>query len=176
MPVLSRTDAVGWAVAAVARALRARAGAVLDPFPRAPVRGAPGPPFSSFRLTHTSSVTSCHQGHSPGLASAGAALTPAGNAARLAPLTCLTLRTAMNVPGKMDRKRRPRSLARIVTGWAMLVLGVIGWILPIMPGWLFIGIGALLLAPHIRFFRRMAACIHLRFPSLRAGLRRFRRH
>lgn len=63
---------------------------------------------------------------------------------------------------------------RQIIGWALLVTGVAGLFLPVLQGWLFIGIGALLLAPHVRRFHRLAAWIHLRFPVLRKGLRKFR--
>ncbi len=67
-----------------------------------------------------------------------------------------------------------RAVWRQVAGWSLLALGVLGWLVPILPGWLLIGAGALLLAPHVRMFRRLAALIHARFPALRPGLRRFR--
>jgi len=65
-------------------------------------------------------------------------------------------------------------LIRQISGWTLIAIGVVGWLLPVMPGWLFIGAGALLLAPHVRLFHRFAALIHVRFPALRARLRAFR--
>jgi len=56
----------------------------------------------------------------------------------------------------------------------LLVLGVIGWVVPVMPGWLFVGAGVLLLAPRVRLFRRLIAWMYERFPALRGRLRAFR--
>ena len=58
------------------------------------------------------------------------------------------------------------TMIRQISGWTLIILGVAGLFLPVLQGWLFIGAGALLLAPHIRMFHRLAAWIHLRFPFL----------
>jgi len=65
-------------------------------------------------------------------------------------------------------------LIRQVAGWILIAIGVAGLILPVLPGWLFLAAGALLLAPHVRLFHRVAACLHVRFPALRTRLRKFR--
>ena len=67
-----------------------------------------------------------------------------------------------------------RALIRHITGWILIAIGVAGLILPVLPGWPFLGAGVLLLAPHIRMFRRFAVWIHVRFPALRGRLRAFR--
>jgi len=67
-----------------------------------------------------------------------------------------------------------RALIRQIAGWTLIAIGVAGLILPVIPGWLFLGAGALLLAPHVRLFHRFSAWIHARFPALRAQLRKFR--
>ncbi|MDD5677263.1 MAG: hypothetical protein PHW60_04630 [Kiritimatiellae bacterium] len=67
-----------------------------------------------------------------------------------------------------------RALIRQIAGWTSFAIGAAGLILPVLPGWFFLGIGALLLAPHVRMFRRLAACIHVRLPALRGRLRAFR--
>lgn len=67
-----------------------------------------------------------------------------------------------------------RALIRHIAGWTSLAIGVAGLLLPVIPGWLFLGAGALLLAPHVRLFHRFAAWIHWRFPVLRKRLRMFR--
>ncbi|MBU4212663.1 MAG: hypothetical protein L6437_09940 [Kiritimatiellae bacterium] len=66
-----------------------------------------------------------------------------------------------------------RALIRQITGWTLIVIGVAGLILPVFPGWPFLGAGALLLAPNVRLFRRFAAWMHARFPALRGRLRAF---
>jgi len=68
-----------------------------------------------------------------------------------------------------------RALIRQIAGWTLIAIGFAGVILPVLPGWLFLGAGALMLAPHVRMFRRVAAWFHVRFPALRAHLRKFRK-
>lgn len=65
-------------------------------------------------------------------------------------------------------------ILRQVIGWTLIALGLVGSLVPVMPGMLFIAIGALLLAPHVRVFRRFSAWIHKKFPHMRGPLRRFR--
>jgi len=66
------------------------------------------------------------------------------------------------------------ALIRQIAGWTLLAVGVAGLILPVLPGWPFLGAGALLLAPHVRLFRRFAAWIHARFPALHERLCKFK--
>lgn len=61
-----------------------------------------------------------------------------------------------------------------MAGWTLIALGVVGLFVPVLQGLLFIAIGALLLAPYVRAFRRFSAWIHKRHPKLRGPLRRFR--
>lgn len=67
------------------------------------------------------------------------------------------------------------SILRHLLGWLLLVVGVAGLVLPILQGWLFIALGALLLAPDVPFFARLSAWIERRVPALAAPLRRWRR-
>lgn len=48
-----------------------------------------------------------------------------------------------------------RVLAEWILGIGCLILGVIGWILPIMQGWLFIFLGLALLSRHALWARRL---------------------
>ena len=65
-------------------------------------------------------------------------------------------------------------LTRHVLGWSLLVLGVAGLALPILQGWLFIGLGALLLSPEVAFFKRLVLWIERRFPPVAGPLQRLR--
>lgn len=47
-------------------------------------------------------------------------------------------------------------------------------LVPMVPGSLFLAVGALLLAPYVRPFRRVSAWFHKHFPNLRGPMRRFR--
>jgi len=66
-------------------------------------------------------------------------------------------------------------LIRIVLGCLALVIGVAGLVLPILQGWLFLAIGALLLAPNVPVFARMLCWVQDRFPRLHRTLDRVRR-
>jgi uncharacterized membrane protein YbaN (DUF454 family) len=67
-----------------------------------------------------------------------------------------------------------RRAVRHVAGWGLLILGVAGLLLPVLQGWLFIALGAMLLAPDVRIFARVLDWIEKRFPALRAPLHRAR--
>jgi uncharacterized protein YqgC (DUF456 family) len=45
-------------------------------------------------------------------------------------------------------------LARIVGGSALLIVGLIGWLLPVIPGWLFVIPGLILLGEEFHWARR----------------------
>lgn len=68
-----------------------------------------------------------------------------------------------------------RTVIRHILGWSALALGVAGLFLPILQGWLFIAVGAMLLSPDVPFFRRLVAWIETRFPAIRKVTRRLRR-
>jgi uncharacterized membrane protein YbaN (DUF454 family) len=55
---------------------------------------------------------------------------------------------------------------RILLGVLSLILGLAGLILPLLQGWLFIGIGLILLSRDVPFFRRLRDRLEQRFPRL----------
>ena len=59
---------------------------------------------------------------------------------------------------------------RVFAGWAFIVLGLLGLVLPILQGILFLAIGALLLAPYVPFFRRMKLLLYRKFPRVRRSV------
>ncbi|MFQ5535171.1 MAG: hypothetical protein ACE5EM_10180 [Sphingomonadales bacterium] len=66
-----------------------------------------------------------------------------------------------------SRKRTIRHLAIIGLGWLFVVLGVLGLVLPVLQGILFLMIGVTLLSavsPRVRLFRQRTG---QRFPHLR---------
>jgi uncharacterized membrane protein YbaN (DUF454 family) len=71
-------------------------------------------------------------------------------------------------------KRRLGSVVRHVLGWSLLVLGIAGLVLPVLQGWLFIALAALLLAPDVPVFARLLGWIEHRFPALRHPIQRLR--
>jgi uncharacterized membrane protein YbaN (DUF454 family) len=65
-------------------------------------------------------------------------------------------------------------VVRHVLGWGSLALGVAGLVLPVIQGWLFIALGALLLAPDVPFFAQLLDRIERRIPALRHPIARMR--
>ena len=68
-----------------------------------------------------------------------------------------------------------RAVFRHVVGWTCLLVGLVGLWLPILQGWLFIAIGALLLSRDVPVFARLVCWVEGRSPRVRAGLDRLRR-
>jgi len=62
-------------------------------------------------------------------------------------------------------------IVRQLFGWFFIVLGLAGIILPGMPGWIFIGLGVLLLADDIAIFRRLIHGVERRWPQTRWTIR-----
>lgn len=67
-----------------------------------------------------------------------------------------------------------RRVLRHVAGWGFLMLGIAGLVLPVLQGWLFIAVGAVLLAPDVPLFARLICWIEGRFPRLRRAVQRVR--
>jgi hypothetical protein len=67
-----------------------------------------------------------------------------------------------------------RRVVRHIAGWTLLFLGVAGLFLPVLQGWLFIALAALLLAPDVPLFGRLLDWIENRFPALRGSIHRAR--
>ncbi len=65
---------------------------------------------------------------------------------------------------KVPRFRHLSPRVRILLGILSLALGVVGLILPILQGWLFIAIGVVLLSRDVPFFRKCVAMLEQRFP------------
>jgi hypothetical protein len=55
-----------------------------------------------------------------------------------------------------------------------ILLGLPGLFLPILQGWLFLALGALLLSVDIPFFKRLVRWIENRFPRVRSTVERVR--
>jgi uncharacterized membrane protein YbaN (DUF454 family) len=63
--------------------------------------------------------------------------------------------------------------ARVFLAVIFTAIGVIGLIMPILPGWIFFGLVLLLLFPDARFARASVARLERHFPSARRLLRFF---
>ena len=57
-----------------------------------------------------------------------------------------------------------RSL-RVMAGGALLLVGLLGWVLPIIPGWLFVIPGLMLLAREFHWARRLLEWFKSRLPK-----------
>ena len=71
-------------------------------------------------------------------------------------------------------KRATRRILRMILGVLSLLIGVAGLFLPILQGWLFLGIGALLLSPDVPPLRRLTRYVERRFPKVGKKMRRMR--
>lgn len=60
-----------------------------------------------------------------------------------------------------------KKIGRILIGWMFITLGVIGIIFPVMPGWVFLVPGILMLARDVPFFAALICRIESRFPWVR---------
>jgi uncharacterized membrane protein YbaN (DUF454 family) len=62
---------------------------------------------------------------------------------------------------------RLQRVLRIFFACLLLALGLAGLVLPILPGWLFISLAAVILGSDIRLFRKIQGRIAARFPTIR---------
>jgi len=60
---------------------------------------------------------------------------------------------------------------RLILAAISVIIGIAGLLLPILPGWLFLGLAALLLFPETELARRALTKIEGRFPSIARLLR-----
>ena len=63
-----------------------------------------------------------------------------------------------------------RRLLRIFLGTLLILIGIPGLVLPILQGWLFLALGALLLSIDIPFFDRMVLFLENRLPPIKKPL------
>lgn len=67
----------------------------------------------------------------------------------------------------MVRNRKLRKIYYITLGFISLVVGLIGWILPIMHGTLFVVVGLLLLTSHSKMARNLVTRFMNRHPKIK---------
>ena len=58
---------------------------------------------------------------------------------------------------------------KIISGMAMLIVGVIGWLLPVIPGWAFFIPGLVLLSHEFHWARRLLGWLKSKFPRQTAN-------
>lgn len=58
-----------------------------------------------------------------------------------------------------------RRIYVIAAGWFFMLLAIAGWILPVLPGWLFFAIGLLILSTEYAWAHRLVERTKVRFPK-----------
>jgi|SRR5580704_7309260 uncharacterized membrane protein YbaN (DUF454 family) len=64
-------------------------------------------------------------------------------------------------------------VAILALGWIFICLGIVGLVLPVVPGAVFILVGALMVNPQWEWPRRMLEKCRAQFPVLAPALKRF---
>ena len=59
-------------------------------------------------------------------------------------------------------------IAVIVVGWVLILVGIVGLVLPVVPGAVLIVVGALMVNPQWAWLRRMLEKCRVRFPVFSA--------
>jgi hypothetical protein len=67
----------------------------------------------------------------------------------------------MDIRRQTKHRHMPRPIIRRVLGWSAIVVGLLGVVLPVLPGVVFFALGAVLLGPHDPTLRRIAVGIRL---------------
>lgn len=65
-------------------------------------------------------------------------------------------------------------IVRISLGTILILLGIPGLVLPILQGWLFLALGALLLSVDVPFFDRLVRWIEEKVPPVKKPVQRLR--
>ena len=66
---------------------------------------------------------------------------------------------------RASNKRMVKRVALIVAGWSLLLLGVVGIFLPVLPGALFLLVGLSILSVEYEWARRWVTALRNRFPA-----------
>jgi uncharacterized protein len=65
-------------------------------------------------------------------------------------------------------------IVRIALGTILILLGIPGLVLPVLQGWLFLALGALLLSVDVPFFDRLVRWIEQKVPPVKKPVDRLR--
>jgi len=74
-----------------------------------------------------------------------------------------------------DTNMHVPATVRVIIGVTLLLLGVAGLFLPILQGWLFLALGALVLSKDVPLFNRFYTWITRRFPKTVTLIEHFKR-
>jgi len=74
----------------------------------------------------------------------------------------------------ITKSRRPvHRFAVVALGWVLILLGIVGLVVPVVPGAVLMIIGILMVNPQYVWLRRMLEKCRVRFPALEPAFRRF---
>jgi hypothetical protein len=62
---------------------------------------------------------------------------------------------------------RMNKVVRFFMGWFLIALGIVGLVFPVMPGWIFLASGIIMLAGDVPLFARWICRVENRFPRAR---------
>jgi uncharacterized membrane protein YbaN (DUF454 family) len=68
--------------------------------------------------------------------------------------------------------RKLPQIATVALGWILLLGGIVGLLLPIVPGGFLIFVGAFMLSPQCAWLRRALENCQVRFPALERAFKR----
>lgn len=74
-----------------------------------------------------------------------------------------------------NNQPRFKKTLRLTFGFLFLVLGLLGLLFPLLQGWLFLALGAILLSSDVPFFNRVLSRIKSRFPVIGRAAERLRK-
>src|ERR1700722_15911162 len=79
----------------------------------------------------------------------------------------------MQEVGITKSEKRLQRVSVIALGWVFICLGIVGLVLPVVPGAVLIVVGALMVNPQLAWLRRMLEKCRVRFPVFAPIFRRF---
>ena len=75
---------------------------------------------------------------------------------------------------RITKSQKPLQRAAVIAlGWVFIYLGIVGLVVPVVPGAVLIVVGALMVNPQWAWLRRMLEKCRVRFPVLERAFRRF---
>jgi uncharacterized membrane protein YbaN (DUF454 family) len=75
-----------------------------------------------------------------------------------------------SLPFVRSERSTIRRIYVIAVGWLFMLLALAGWILPVLPGWLFFAIGLLILSTEYAWAHHLVERTKVRFPKFGAVL------
>src|SRR5580704_3814297 len=75
--------------------------------------------------------------------------------------------------GITKSQKQLQRVSVIALGWVLILLGIAGLVLPVVPGAVLIVVGALMVNPQLAGLRRMLEKCRVRFPVVAPAFKRF---